>query len=429
MPHQRIKYQSGGSGDSPGIPELGHISPIHEQTIHEDVEIKLYEGSDNDKDKKQLVMKLIQSGLSKNRYYYSKKVAESIADHILKRPQMYRDHGYGWFGRSFKELVAIATESYKKKGGAYAIVDFTKNPETIWLYDLAEDHPEQLGASIDAHAKVREATARDGRLWGQDNFDPDKEGTPSHYIVEEIVFLNSVDFVTYASAGGGVVELMASQLPPEAMMKEFSGLMEGFQQRVNEMMLNSNNEESTEEADMKIEELTLSELKSKRPDLVESLETDFSSDAEAEARAQAKENELKEGYETKLTESATALKDTEKERDELKVKVEEADAKEAIATRREKVMGLITASDLKKSQISDVFVKDLLVLEDDKDIQARIDDRLNLAKVTESDESEEDEDTGDNGQRSTQSVEEDEDTPAFDASKLIKEVKSNKRRR
>ena len=88
---------------------IGSIVKEGEADIHENTSVKVYE--DKKSGKKQMVVKLIEEGLSKNGYYYSKSVAESIADFMTERPQMYMDHSMSLFGggaRSFNELVAVA---------------------------------------------------------------------------------------------------------------------------------------------------------------------------------------------------------------------------------------------------------------------------------------------------------------------------------
>ena len=125
-------------------PELGHILPTSDR-VKETLEVRAIESKKDGK--KTMAVKLIREGWSKNGYHYSKEVAESVADHIMKRPQMYMDHSQGMMaGRSFKDLVAVAKDSYKKDGAAYAVVEMVDNPATSWLYELAKRFPEAVCA-------------------------------------------------------------------------------------------------------------------------------------------------------------------------------------------------------------------------------------------------------------------------------------------
>lgn len=409
--------------DGPSGPssQLGRLSGTEEISIREFSSIQVLEADDSGKDK--LVVKLIEKGLSQNRYFYSKKVAESVAGLILDRPKMYLDHGFGWFGRSFRDLTGMARESYSRNGASYAIVEMVNNPETEWLFQFAADHPEDVGASIDAHAKVREATAKDGRLWGEDSFDPDLETTPPTYIVEKIMFLNSVDFVTYASAGGKVVELMASHFPPEAMRRELSLMMESWNNKVAEMVFNS---KPDEESDMKVSELTLETLREGAPELVARIEKGVKESFAASAETDDKISDLEKKNATLTTE----LSEVTGERDELKTKVDEFELREQIAGKRKKVHELVDKSDLDDEHVSETFIADLMKADTDEEIQERIADRQKLVQAASDNGSIEG-----NGERTPKegAEEEDEEDIAVisesDVSSLVRGIKSRSSRK
>ncbi len=358
--------------DSP-TPPLGSIPQPGEIDIHETLSVKVRETKDPNK--KQMVVKLIETGLSKNGYYYSKDVAESVADLIQSRPQMYMDHSMDFFGggaRSFNELVAVATESYKKDGAAYAIVEVVDNPATSWLYELAKNHDGLVGASIDARARIREAEKKDGILWGEENFDPEKS-TRQKFVVEELAFLNSVDFVTYPSAGGQVVELMASQITDEAT-KKLSQLMEGFKHEMTNLIT-----KETEESNMANSEVTLTKesFRVDYPDLFEQIREEVVADAESNSAVEAKISTLeksKEDLEKKLEEASEA-------NDELRIKLDEFEIKEKIVAKSKMVKGLIEEHELADNYISEVFIEDLMKLEDEEAIVSRIKDRKSLVET------------------------------------------------
>ena len=385
-------------GASPDTLPLGTIFKDGEIDIHETLSVKVYEGKGSKK--KQMVVKLIESGLSKNKYYYSKGVAESVADLIIERPQMYMDHSMGYFGggaRSFNELVAVAKESYKKEGAAYAIVEVVDNPATSWLYELAKNHEGLVGASIDARAKVRVAKAVDGILWGDHDFDPDddleKTGRQK-YVVEELVFLNSVDFVTYPSAGGKVVELMASQITSEATEK-LSQLMEGFKHDMTTIITKETEDLSMDKSTVK---LTKEAFMVEYPDLFNQIKEEAVETAEQSSEVEAKISELndsKKDLEKKLEEASTV-------NDELRIKLDEFELKEKVEAKQNMVQSLVKEHGLEQDYVSEVFIEDLMKLEEAEDIVSRIKDRKSLRESTAG------EVTG-NGQRQTKETKEGEE--------------------
>lgn len=374
------------------IPNLGQIHPETnlplDQQVKETLEVRAIEAKDG---KKKMAVKLINKGWSKNGYFYSDKVAESIADHIKERPQMYMDHSMGMMaGRSFKDLVAVATDSYKKDGAAYAVVEMVDNPATSWLYDLAKRFPGQVGASIDARAKIKPYEAQEGE---------DTQGRQK-YVVEEIVFLNSVDFVTYPSAGGGVVEILASQVMDEATAK-LNQLFENYGAEVAKLVNNQN--DNTEDSDMSENtnvEFTKESFSAQYPNLFEEirleaqkeLQNDIKSAEESAAKVAEEEAKVKE-LEAKLEEATN-------EANELRAKVDEFELKEQVATKRREVQKAIEDSGLDAQYVSEVFVEDLMKVDSEEEVAKRIADRKQLVESvsgdvtgngarTESDENEE----------------------------------------
>ena len=71
----------------------------------------------------------------------------------------------------------------------------------MWLYEEAKKDPSQVGLSVDAKCACvnGEAEGQTGR------------------IVKEAVYMASTDFVTYASAGGGVISIAAAEQEEELM--------------------------------------------------------------------------------------------------------------------------------------------------------------------------------------------------------------------
>ena len=399
-------------------PNLGQIQPIDQIGVKETLEVRAIESKGEGK--KKMAVKLIREGWSKNGYHYSKEVAESVADHIMKRPQMYMDHASGMMaGRSFKDLVAVATDSYKKEGAAYAVVEMVDNPATNWLYDLAKKFPGQVGASIDARAKVKPYEAKE------------EEDTQKNqkYVVEEIVFLNSVDFVTYPSAGGEVVEILASQKLDEKTA-ELNQLLENWGTEVAKLV---NKEQPTEDSKMDEKtttnvEFTKESFSAQYPNLFEEIRLEAQkevekniADAEASAAKVAEEEAKVKNLETKLEEAS-------KEADELRTQLDEFKVKEQVAQKRREVQKAIEDSGLDAQYVSDVFVDDLMKVNEEEEVAKRIADRKQLVEsvsgdVTGNGERVE-EDVNEEEEPEAEEVKEEEKAPSFDLDSLVKSMKS-----
>ena len=397
-------------------PDLGHLNPPSDR-VRETLEVRAIEGKKNGK--KTMAVKLITKGWSKNGYYYSDQVAESIADHITERPQMYMDHSMGMMaGRSFKDLVAVATNSYKKEGSAYAVVEMVENPATAWLYELAKRFPGQVGASIDARAKIKPYEAKEG----------EEAKTNQKYVVEEIVFLNSVDFVTYPSAGGGVVEIMASQVMDQATSK-LNHLMENWGSEVAKLV---NNQIITEDSKMDQTtnvEFTKESFSAKYPTLFEEIRLEAQKEVESgieEAKINATQVAEEEA---KVKTLEIKLEEASKEADELRTELDEFKVKEQVAAKRNEVQKAIEDSGLDAQYVSEVFVEDLMKVDNGDEVATRIADRKQLVESVSGDV------TG-NGARSdgeaneevepeaVKEVKEEVETPSFNLDDLVKSMKS-----
>ena len=402
-------------------PELGHILPTSDR-VQETLEVRAIESKKDGK--KTMAVKLIREGWSKNGYHYSKEVAESVADHIMKRPQMYMDHSQGMMaGRSFKDLVAVAKDSYKKDGAAYAVVEMVDNPATSWLYELAKRFPGQVGASIDARAKIKPYEAKEGEKEAKTN---------QKYVVEEIVFLNSVDFVTYPSAGGGVVEILASQVMDDATAK-LNQLMESYGAEVAKLV---NNKQTAEDSKMsednnKTVEFTKESFSAQYPTLFEEIRLEAQKEVEnsiADAEAQATKVAEEEA---KVKELEAKLEEASKEANELRTKVDEFELKEQVAAKRNEVQKAIEDSGLDSKHVSEVFVADLMKVEGEEEVAARIADRKQLVEsvsgdVTGNGNRVSEDEANEEVEPEAEEVKEEEApaTPSFDLDDLVKSMKT-----
>jgi len=432
---QGLQYPGGNSPFTPPIPigTTGNFDDASHQ-LHE-VQlgaVRFLESEEGDeKAVGKLELKLIEAGKSKNNYFYSAEVAESVADFIKERPQLYMNHSWGWFGRGMEEVVAIAVESWKKDGAAYAIAEMAGNPNTQWIYEYAKRHPGQVGCSIDARAKVRESTAKDGHLWGDESFDPEVEGTPMVYIVEEIVFLNSVDFVTYPAAGGGVESIAASLQDDPETFKRYQKAMEAFNNTFYETEMAEQINSQTQEDHMDLKELTREALKANRPDLVQELADEIREAIQKEQAGQTAQdlqeqldtaNGTIEEFEGKMADLEGKLKEAERERDEAQAKVDEFQLKEEVQAHKAHVDQLIAESKLDEKdelQVSETFRKGLYKLKEDDDILEKIADRVALIEAAQKP-------VSGHGQRQDEdeeeTVTEDEETPSYDTNRLVAEL-------
>jgi len=154
----------------------------------------------DDKDKT-FGIQIIQPGRSMNNTVYSDQnmgeIVKILNDKSTMSQKMYIDHGKIVKGktesRSLRDWAATILEAFSpnddsSKGAQANVQTSPFNPE---IYTAAKEQPEQLGVSIDGAAIVEE-------------LDDAGDGKPG-IKVHQIVALNSVDFVTQAAAGGGVL--------------------------------------------------------------------------------------------------------------------------------------------------------------------------------------------------------------------------------
>ena len=264
--------------------------------------------------------------------------------------KLYLDHSHFLFGgRSLKEWAATAVKGFKEDGKAKAIIEMTDNPETSWLYELAKKFPEEIGLSIDARGILE-----DGEVNGQ-------EGK----IVKEIVKLNSVDFVTLPAAGGKVERIAASE-GFQATIEDLASTVSGLRS-----VLENEKQKETTEMDKEVK-VTRESIIRDYPEVIESLKTELKEEFEAEGKVEEMENQVSD-LKSQLSEAENKVKD-------LEAKVDEFQLVEAEREKRDKVAELLKESSLSESQISEVFEKSLLVLEDEEEIRQHIKDREALVE-------------------------------------------------
>lgn len=192
-------------------------------------------------------IKIIQAGRTLNNTIYSEERIqelntllnlEEIPEGIFRSKKMFIDHvklgeGEAYSGRSLEEWAATIQKAWVSEKDPGALFGEAKiTPHKDWVYKIAKEQPEELGVSIHISAVIEKTKdAGDG-----------KPGT----IIKQVIDVFSVDFVTEASAGGGVVisenidtatqnRLIqrASEMANANQDKELSTILEGFMGKAN----------------------------------------------------------------------------------------------------------------------------------------------------------------------------------------------------
>ena len=168
-------------------------------------------------------------------------------------------------------------------------------------------------------------------------------------------------------------------------------------------------------------ELTKEALLADHPSIVEEIRKDFEADFEATSERDSREKEL----EVKVSDLEAKLEEANKVNDTISGELDEYKVKEKVATKKKMVQDAIDASGLDKSYVSEVFIEDLMKIDDVEDIQARLKDRLALVESAAS------EITG-NGERAVSEDTDEpkeqtgEEAPVWDADEFVNSVKSYK---
>lgn len=142
-------------------------------------------------------MVILKKGWSLNGNYYSEQKLEQLDGLIDKRKKMFTDHlpeGQSKSSRPIQQWTATIKKHWvnKAEGRVEGIVIIHDGE----LAKKAKRVPEEVQASVDIFAKVKKGSA-EGR-----------EGV----IVEDIQAYASTDFVTYASAGGGILSNLVQDM-------------------------------------------------------------------------------------------------------------------------------------------------------------------------------------------------------------------------
>jgi len=147
------------------------------------------------------IIKVIQSGWSKNRNYYTTERLSELPDIIMKEARVqYINHSEeSKYSRDILELASYSEYVWYDSvtESVYAAVYFPQSKsDTSWLFEIAERSPEVVGASIASYVEVEE--------------DYTKEGITG-YLITAWEDFQSFDYVLFPSAGGKAVTTEAKE--------------------------------------------------------------------------------------------------------------------------------------------------------------------------------------------------------------------------
>lgn len=169
-----------------------------------------------DDEKRDVIIRVLRTGWSKNERFYTKKAVESLIPHLKQKRHMYLNHvlrnGISqYIGRDFRDVAASIKEAWYDDTEKSAFVRaHIPNDPNGWVYEWAKNDPSLVGVSIDARAIIKE-----GEMNG-------KKGD----IVEQITQLASVDFVPNPGVEGAQVVRIAASAIEEDDRTKF--LLEAF---------------------------------------------------------------------------------------------------------------------------------------------------------------------------------------------------------
>ncbi len=135
---------------------------------------------------------IIDAGRSKNDNVYSAKNLTELEKLINEsKTLMFFDHKGDRRNRSILDWAATTEAAQTSGSSLKGTVDFTQKGQ--WLYEEVKKHPDLVGVSINAKGYSTKV----------------KQGQDTVNRIDEIVALESIDFVTAPAAGGRAVSILA----------------------------------------------------------------------------------------------------------------------------------------------------------------------------------------------------------------------------
>lgn len=177
-----------------------------------------------DTDKRSVWLNIIETGTSKNGNVWQRRHLEQMKDMIeTYGKKSYADHSDPKkYGRSVLEWVACLSEpkivEANNKSVLQAKAEVFEHPEAAKaVWERIVKSPEQVGVSVDVMAS--------GKKGKQDNREV--------FLVEDVIRWASADFVTEASAGGGVERIGEAVIYEEDMGKKLEGIIADYKEMKN----------------------------------------------------------------------------------------------------------------------------------------------------------------------------------------------------
>jgi len=399
--------------------DMNNEMPIREFQVGDRLPFSLKEAQIN-KESRTATIVALEKGWSTNGNYYSKEVAESLSKHMLKRRKIYLNHvgeAEKKLGRDLRDWVATVETAHGSEGQTIAKIAFTETDVGTFIFKEALKRPEEIQFSIDAYC-----TAHTGEVEG-------REGN----IIGKFVFLESLDCVDYAAAGGKLIQAYASKrmrelniitevsnrirkrINRDVEIEKLRGILKAFENMLYSLSWMFEDEE--EESDVKetfdsvvdafveklktevdlsvftesnkpkkegelIMEITLEMLKKEHPEILEA----FKSELSIESKIDSKDSEidsLKESVKTteasvsSLETEVTSLKGSVKTKETEMASVSEELNKyklaELIAKKKDMVSRLVKESKLGEfDNLPEYTQNDLLSKEKEEDVKSAI---------------------------------------------------------
>lgn len=261
---------------------------------------------------------------------FSERARQSVA-RLLEGKKAYRNHqgkteekDMGGVRRTEDQIGKWANGRLTESGLVRADLHYLRiNAVKEWIEAIVEQMPETIGSSINALG------------------DSVYNETEKMEDVEDITGVHSVDIVT---SPGSTKHLFESN-------KDDNGGDAG------------SNTDGMEDGDLEIAAMTLAELREARPDLVDAV---------------VKEQKDSDTTVATITGLKEQVASVTKERDEQKVKLDEATLKEQVREREVAIDKAITESGIRADDISESFRTALSAATDDGTIKALLDDRKKI---------------------------------------------------
>lgn len=344
------------------------------------------DGDEEGKKKKKAKITAMCSGWNQNDTYFSKEIIAQLPPMIMKKPKLYLNHDmFAFLGRGVDEWMATYEEceyvEEKGIGKVVGTIEFTNNPRTVWIYDEIEKDPSNVHFSTHLRGIASEDEEIEGRK-GQ--------------VVKVLVDYKSTDCVSYGAAGGVALEAISTLLdnPKFVQMLNSQGYKLEKLEDIEDDITNKNNNQNKNKGVDDMEIKTLADLKANVPSEILSSFLNEGVKAELEKQEVSKKVELLASTQEKLVsvEKVVADKDKEvaelknqisvleKEKNDVKAKLDEIEAAKTLANWKNEVDQAIKESEIDSRLVTEVFLNTLYGKTKIDEVKQLIEDRKSLTK-------------------------------------------------